>query len=197
MFATHPRLAVLATVITPINMLLVKRTGKTVPGQHLNMALSVVLWRFREIWGDGLWKHRRFWNVAIGDKKGCFIFLLHLSSLAQIAAPADFWTPFGMILSGGLLWCGTKSCNGQSECSCCRSPGQYTNGAIQCGWEAGRISSDVFRLQSTNCKSAYLYIIPYHTPFLAAWGQWRYFLNTLPCDATMCCYSNVLHQLWC
>ena len=54
MFATHPRLAVLATVITPINMLLVKRTGKTVPGQHLNMALSVVLWRFREIWGDGL-----------------------------------------------------------------------------------------------------------------------------------------------
>eukprot|EP00434_Breviolum_minutum_P008878 symbB.v1.2.007829.t1/scaffold463.1/size291460/10 len=30
MFATHPRLAVLATVITPINMLLVKRTGKTV-----------------------------------------------------------------------------------------------------------------------------------------------------------------------
>lgn len=40
MFATHPRLALLATVITPINMLLVKRTGKTVPGQHLNMALS-------------------------------------------------------------------------------------------------------------------------------------------------------------
>ena len=29
MFATHPRLALLATVITPINMLLVKRTGKT------------------------------------------------------------------------------------------------------------------------------------------------------------------------
>lgn len=30
MFATHPRLALLATLITPINMLLVKRTGKTV-----------------------------------------------------------------------------------------------------------------------------------------------------------------------
>eukprot|EP00438_Fugacium_kawagutii_P030652 Skav221858 [mRNA] locus=scaffold1175:251955:252749:+ [translate_table: standard] len=30
MFATHPRLALLATIITPINMLLVKRTGKTV-----------------------------------------------------------------------------------------------------------------------------------------------------------------------
>ncbi|CAK9089756.1 ABC transporter B family member 1 (ABC transporter ABCB.1) [Durusdinium trenchii] len=30
MFATHPKLALLATIITPINMVLVKRTGKTV-----------------------------------------------------------------------------------------------------------------------------------------------------------------------
>ncbi len=64
MFATHPRLALLATVITPINMLLVKRTGKTVPG-HLSIALSGVLWRFGEIWDDDLWKHGRFWNFTI------------------------------------------------------------------------------------------------------------------------------------
>ena len=50
MFATHPRLALLATLITPINMLLVKRTGKTVAWQK-NGRLGIGLLKHGELVG--------------------------------------------------------------------------------------------------------------------------------------------------